>query len=592
MEQLILGVLYPVDINKAIDSPDGTILGYPDGYVEPQEMTLISELQDFLYGFKARWNVAAFAISDELYAAAHEAIMFLTIYPKLLNLRLKRCKTYEVHSFHIKCYLASHFRLDKYFPYLTLKQALYLYRNIRYIERNAGKKEMFSELMQHILTERSIPVSEYTVRLLSDLDQNYYPDLIARKKMLNVTANAVNIDNVDIEQLFLKEYPLKPGNEDYYKSNTISDILRFKTSISSVVHTKDLDSFMINRNDMESIEYQATLIVEWASMAANNMYNVIVNFKDPRTGTDITLFALDAFIYLCYIVLKSNNIDIEYVPQYTTLWYRRHPLPTLQELLSIVDSKTYPDLVRIATELLKQQPIKKPLTSIRTFNILASQIYEQRKLHAILCANTHGATLRGYVDNMCRRFYAFNTVNLTSSPITYEDWLFNKNLKPYSYSEEEAKIVIKRLYEAATGVTIDETKLLSNLQKNLIELFLELSSYTIQFIRELTDSTVLDVSNIDTRVDYVPGVINNEIYIPVSLEILETTSQLSSKHTLDLGLIVETENDIVFERKATLDTALTLLDEDDWAGSKYRTKNITTTVPLGISIVDTERTLL
>lgn len=161
---LIKGVLLPVDIDYAISEPDNTILTYEKSLIEYQESNVIRELNRYITSFKARWDVKAFYHSDELYLTANEAILYLNLVPKLLNIRLMNCKTEKAHTYHIREYLKSHNGLDKYLPYFTLKQMLFLYRNINYIEANAGKQETFDWLIERILTERYIPIHEYSLR--------------------------------------------------------------------------------------------------------------------------------------------------------------------------------------------------------------------------------------------------------------------------------------------------------------------------------------------------------------------------------------------------------------------------------------------
>ena len=142
-ELLIKGILYPVDINTAINAPDGTILGYPPNLVEDNEYSLISNLQTWINGFKLRWNNVQYGTSDVLYPATALGIMYLNILPAILTFRLQACKTNEAHSFHVRQYLASHNLLNNYIDNMSLEQTLFFYRNISYIERNSGKRAIF-----------------------------------------------------------------------------------------------------------------------------------------------------------------------------------------------------------------------------------------------------------------------------------------------------------------------------------------------------------------------------------------------------------------------------------------------------------------
>jgi hypothetical protein len=56
-EELILGILYPCDKQKAIDAREFQILGYDSEYVEQQEYKLIDSIQYFIDGHAFRWYV-------------------------------------------------------------------------------------------------------------------------------------------------------------------------------------------------------------------------------------------------------------------------------------------------------------------------------------------------------------------------------------------------------------------------------------------------------------------------------------------------------------------------------------------------------
>ncbi len=163
-ELLILGVLYPVDINIAIDSKDGTILNYPKNLVEENEYSLIEKLQSWCYNYLYRWVNNQFTLSDDLYVATYVSQFYLHMLQALISIRLEACRTNEAHSYHIQQYLASHGFLDSYLDKLTKEQALFFYRNIRYIERNAGKRDTFDWLTENIMTKRDLPLYEITMK--------------------------------------------------------------------------------------------------------------------------------------------------------------------------------------------------------------------------------------------------------------------------------------------------------------------------------------------------------------------------------------------------------------------------------------------
>ena len=185
MEPVINGALYPVDINKAIEAPDLSILRYDTSLVDTQEISLIDELQEWIRLYFHRWDVVAFESSDEYYPAAQWGVFSLNLFGKLLDIRQRNALTPQAHSFHIRQFLASHYGLDKYMPYLHIEQIMYLYRNIRYIERHIGHHETFLDLVKNLIEyRRLVPLYEVIIKQLHKIVSDLKLDIIAKKRTL------------------------------------------------------------------------------------------------------------------------------------------------------------------------------------------------------------------------------------------------------------------------------------------------------------------------------------------------------------------------------------------------------------------------
>lgn len=534
-ESLIKGILYPADIHLAISADEGTILAYPSDLVEPQEITLIPELERYLKTYIRRWDVKAFNMTDSLYAVTQHAIMYLNMLPKLINLRAKRCKTYEAHSFHIKQYLASHGKLDEYYPYMTLKQALYLYRNINYIDRNSGKAEQFSELVQKFLSDRSIPLSEFSIRQLGSFDFNYYPEITARRKAINPEYNIPEKDYIQIESLYSKEELLTYGNPSYYEIQADSDTLRFKTSLSSVVQTKDLETSMVDYSDAVPDPLEKVLLRQWAHLSAKDKYLSIVNFRDPKTSEIISLNAKDAFIYMLYINLNSIDIPITNIPLYMNIRQRKINKPNVSELLSLTDN-SYENLTEIANIILNQQPEITECKSISSFFDLSYKLYSQAYYHWFLISSIEDMYERAQVENMVRYLYEDEYLVFSQSQQDMQEWLNERNLKAYNYSLDQAQELIKNIFTEATGLKIDDTRLLKNIQKAMIDIMRQLSSYSVQYITEINASNIIPVNWSTIRLGNIQKSYFGRFYVETPTRVNDIIGRI------DEELIINTSN--------------------------------------------------
>lgn len=535
-ELLINGILTPADIDVAIAADSGTILAYPTHLVEPHEATLIADLEAWLKRQIHRWYNVQFAMSDNLFCAVFLTTLSNFILPKLLNLRLARCKTAEAHSYHVRMYLASHGGLDRYLPYLTLDQALWLYRNVAYLERNVGQSRQFVTLIHKLLTRRGIPLSDYTVRH-SDEFVGYLPTALAHLRPLNDQTNQYTITSRPLQELFDLERPLVEDNDVYFDTHAVRDELQFQTADSGVIQTKVLSSTMVDYTNAVPEPFEVVAMRQWCYMATHGLYDVMVTFKDPRNSEPYTVFAKDAFIYLWYIQLSREGLTLVQFPEYLNMQQRRHPKPTVADLLSVTDTTQY-DLTAVATYLVQNQPNITPCFSVSSFNAQVQRLTDEAYKHWFIIAAQNDPYARAMVENMILRLYEDERVVFDMEVPTIEEWLTLNDLPAFDHSPEQSLALIKAIYEAGTGQVIDSTKILKNIQKAMLDLMMELSSYSLQMIRKISDEDLISLNWPAVRTSN-PDVRQSDYRnVDVSTLVLAGTTQ--SAETADVGTTVDT----------------------------------------------------
>lgn len=550
-ESLIMSIITPVDIDKAIAAPNGSILGYYQDLVEEQETTLMYDLEEYIKNYLARYNVAGFNNIWKNYPVINLAGLYGSLPAQIMNLRLLAIKTERTHSFHIKQYLGSHNGLDKYVPYMTLKQMLYLYHNIEFIEKYAGHQSTFHELIQWILTDRNIPLSRYTVRQLQEHDEKLYPELRARRTPIATTANLAEAEYLPITELYNKEHKTQRGNpeEFLHKANAYTHALA--TDDSSVIQTKDLESAMVDYSDSVPDTLVEVLMRQWAYMSANNLYKVLVNFNHYASGERISLMSADALIYYSYIMLTSLGRKPEFIPQFSNVKFRRHPRPAVEELYVDLVPLRWPELKQVADELVAAQPTIVECRSVTAFWDLTYKIYEECQKHWYLKGSVHDPMKRGIVGKMVNRLFGITVLELGDPTQRMDDWLTEHGLPEFDGNYEEGMAFAKTIFHAATGYTVDETKTLKSIQKAMIAIFTQLSSYSIQVMREINDTAVIPLTGTDVRIGVDGEELEDRTLIHAPTEILD--AKLSTKSKLfvedsgvyvDSDLVMDTPQDI------------------------------------------------
>lgn len=499
-EALINGILYPANKSKAITAPEGSILAYRYSLVEENERTLIIELESYIKRMMSRWYNGTFALTDRLYPAMFFSGLAGLLVLEVLRLRVDRCKTAEVHSFHLREYLASHSGLDRYLPFLSRDQSLYLYRNIKFIQRNAGNTFMFDELVIKILEDRGIPLTDYTIRQLRQEDEKGYPILLARRTPLNKSSSASQDPYLSLDAYYDKEIKAAYGNERFFQVSEGTMTHALATSGSSVTQTKDLESSMVDLTDTVPDTLPDVFMRQWVYMTFSNLYNVVVDFQDPITTEERMLMSRDAIKYMAYLTFKSEGMEFMRLPPLGNVKFRKHPRPLVEELHALIPSDFRYDWLReLAYDLVGSQPVMVECFSVSTFHAMTYKIYEECLRHYFLQASAGDPMHRSVLEAMCNQLFSVAYWDFSDDePI--EDWRERNNLPPYNYTKEQAQKIVKVIFEQATGYKVDESRQLRYIQKALIDLFLEVSSYSIQVIREINDTALFMVGMPQERV--------------------------------------------------------------------------------------------
>jgi hypothetical protein len=490
---LINGILNPVDIEDAITADDGQILTYPSVYVEFNEYTFIEKLQRWIYGFKTRWVNLAYTISDNMYVPFTMGIMYALLPQVILSLRLEACKTNEAHSFHVRQYLLSHGLLDVYLDQLTTLQALELYRNINYLERNAGQSEIFDWLVDHIMTERNLPLAKYTMRHdVSQLPTETYPTIIFTRDPVNLGYNLDAINQISLDEMLEKEWPVARDNQKYqgdYEPTITQDM---ENSLSNELPTKALESSMIDYTGSVKYPLADTLVNNWLWLSSLGIYNAAVTFTNPATGENVPLFAKDAFCLSWYALNASIGITLDQIPPMLATRVPRIPIPAVTDMMAVCDmTVTDQTTLQEIHDLMPLVQSTYPFLSTQAFYALCQQIYVAANTQNDLVAYQERMETRGYVKNATNLLWSDNLCYVADPSDNYTSWFAARNLNVGAFTTDQWAALYDQLVAVATGQDLVTTSSVANIQAAMIGMMKQLSSYSIQFMSNINDSTIV-----------------------------------------------------------------------------------------------------
>lgn len=534
-EILILGILYPADLQKAITAKDGTILSYPSQLIEENEYTFLEKLQTWIYDFKFRTYNKQYEGSNDLYGLTQMGLMFSSLPNVILAIRQEACKTNEAHSFHVWQYLASHGKLDLFRDQLSLEQSLWLYRNIVHVEKNTGQINTFDWLVEHIMTQRNIPIAEYTMRHnLEAQPEELYPEVRFLRKPLNSSVLADPSDNIDLTQMLVKEDTLARDNERVRVDE--QEIIRstLENSLSNVVLTKVLESSMFDYTNSSPYSLDNILLNHWIFLSTEGLYRAFVQITNPTTGEVISLSAKDAFTFYLYLYFRSLGIELIEVPLIPATRVQRIPTVSVDEIYSMVDHSRIPR--EMAQEAIDQNPSIPTIISISSFYDKCVEIYTAANYQRGMCALQEHFYRRGLVHGMISRIYSDNICRLEPDGTLYKNWLLSKSIAIDDFLTDDLEAVWLKILSQATGQDLTSTKSIKSLQHAMVGIMTQLSSYSVQFVRQINNAPLRLLDTTTIRVGDVDGKLKGYYELPdMNVRVLDHRGKLFQGVEFNLG---------------------------------------------------------
>lgn len=504
-EMLIRGILNPIDLATAVAAEDGAVLYYDPALVEDNETNLIPRLSQWTQNFMVRWNVAAYGLVDDLYPAAQLAILYQNLPSVIMNIRLSNCHTQYAHTFHIREYLASNGRLDVYCDHLTKKQMLWLYRNIRYLHRNAGKQETFKTLVQHILTERGLPLAEWNMRHnIKDQVTELYPDIEFARKPLNFGFSNAGADTRSVVSMLNEEQQIAKGNARIQGEAEVEITRKMENSITNQLRTKVLESSVLDLTDASVFTLSDCLLNHWLYLTTIDYYKSVVVVDNPKTGDALTLQMKDAFIVFLYCYNKARGLELVQLPVLEAINVRRLPSPSFAKLRSMADPELVSDaLLKKARDILT--PIGTYISTI-AFHEAMLKVHQNQLDHRTMWTSQEHMEARVQTEAAISHLYCDIKCDL-GSDTSYLAWFQDKGLDIPEFSELEADLLATELLAAATGTNLKVSSSLKEMQGAMLRLMTQLSSYSIQFLQSINSQpiTIVDWPAVRIGDDLVSG---------------------------------------------------------------------------------------
>lgn len=511
-EDLIKGILNPVDMETAIAAQDGQILYYDALLVESNEENLIPKLETWCKVFSRRWMVRPYAQIDDLYVPAHLGIMYMLIPAVVMNIRLGNCHTNYAHSYHIREYLASHQKLDWAVDYMTKKQMLWLYREIRFIERNAGKQSTFKSLIQNVMTERNLPLAEWNMRhSLLEMPDELTPRVEFTRSTLNLDLSAAGVETRNVIEMLEAEEGKARGNPRVQEDAAPIIREQMEYSINDELQTKVLESAIIDNTDAQLFTLSDTLLNHWLFLADRGRYTAVITVDNPRTGAPLVLTVKEAFVVFMYVLGKSMGLEMNNLPILPANFVRKLTIPTRATLKGMIDRNLVDERVLDAIYA-NINPLGNYI-STEAFYRDVKKVHDGLMAHRWIWTTREHKEERGQVEEAAMFLYHTPNIDLGSTE-NYDQWFIDRGLDMPQFTRLEAGLLADTLVSYATGANLNTTTSLREIQTAMLRIMSTLSSYSVQYLQSIntmplivTDWQVPRIGKIAiTSGDHIEGV--------------------------------------------------------------------------------------
>lgn len=477
MDIFINGVFDPVDIQEAIDAKDHSILTYDRSYVASNESDLMRDLKGWIYRYFMRWHIEDYNLADELYTASMYHIFFNRLVLELINVRLKYCNTPQVCQYHLWSKLRGHYNLDEFKPYLTNRQALYLYRNIEHIELYSGKQRLLDGMIEHLAVPRNLTGLKFDY-VKDEQGMAVNNKALGRYVRQNIDDNDFDLseDSVVQERELLYETKDKASlNEEELDSDTqelsrLGDNMyydRIPTGLVKIVPNNNVVAELTNDTQYR-MDY-------WAYLTDLGLYNGIYTFEFPGYAP-INVNSKDALALYIYAASKVAGRELTTIPSIVVSDVVRATPPPIAELRKLAPVKAVSD--DDITESVSDLVTPEAVNTVTELEVFVDKVINRRVRHDLQWNGKLHHEHSSYMRDIVRGSYTSKEIRLYPEGTSFNTWFESIKFSKFGIGDFEWYDIALTVLEKMTGLIPGQTSIPAT-QKAVIDILDRLTSYSV-----------------------------------------------------------------------------------------------------------------
>lgn len=563
---LINGILNPIDIDTAIEADDYKILQYDGKYIESNEDQLIPALQNWINAFCYQHFDNDYFITDNLMLPINIGSLYGLMTPAIMTIREEAVGTRHVHSFHVWSKLNSYGDFQPYKTVLDKTQSLWLYRNIDWLTKNAGKKYTLNQLIENLLSYQLIPIADFRLTLDTELQTDELsPTPKYNRLPMNLNRRFSQAESVyRADRMVSMEADLavdNNANQEYYLDDIEN---KGKHSLRSDAPTKLLESMMEDYTDRHEVKMMILLRDEWAYLAKKGLYTGVVTIDETPNGEQFRLTAGDAMLLWTYLTMSARGEDTSTIPWIYYGHVAKVNPPTATDLAKLGDERYLTPAICKTIASLK--PVQSRIISSTAFYDKVKEIYDLHWQHKKMYAQFHDFKKRACVKNATRAMHEYGLLRLTEET-SFDTWLASKELNLGGLTTEEKINLAWEVFQKATGFDVYGEDSLRFTQARLVELMMSLSSYTIHTYVEIDDGS--ETIEVNDRTDisfnyFASKLVPVNLYFTVPLRHpivpkwkMKQQLEIDQSELVDTSLVGRLRGSIPIENNTTIEVTNT-----------------------------------
>ena len=516
-ESLIKSILFPVDIEKAISAENGTILTYNKNLVDRKEYSLIPRLQDYIYGYFARWYIEQYIFVEDLYLTTAIGELYSKLYTEIESIRLSNLFTYEAHDYYIDLFFSSHLDTAEDVNILPENVKMWLYKNLRFIERHTGKNSTLDLIVDKIFSSSGLGIGEINL-LKEDVSENledttnlkstsyFLGDKVFKTNALNNFYIANRNKKYDLSQIIKKELMLSENSS--LKYDMVHDSERLKTMTAKYLNEKSKILEFDDRITLRSrtIPEMHVIVDNWFYYAFTGRYNYNVEIKDENTNLVYNINAKQGALMLLKVMLSSvERTDVKLRHYKATAILRHEPGIKSSVNRLFIDRQNSDKLTNLIFDNIPEK--RDIINSMEEMREYLLEVNELNNLLWYAICNSGNAVLSATLKHFQDRIYMDKDINLMlygSVEATIDELLFNNGLATVDellFSNGlEYKIdnnynhmsMMKLLIKTFTGLSFNTSNEDTEDMDKLLKLVKKILSYSVQILYTPVSSSSIE----------------------------------------------------------------------------------------------------